>query len=466
MVKMFKVELNKPALSYSVGEKIQFKVFATNDFLKVEQPNMCYELTTDDGKREWGYVSTSPKNPFVVETELSRPGFVHLVCTACDENLAPISDFEVLHAGAGADVEKITYADTLPEDFDKYWDEIKEKISAFTPEIIEKTEIRENIPEDFLAYDVRISTPFDTVGSGCLTIPKNAADESCSIRISFMGYGIAGAAPKCIENTITLIMNAHGIENQNAITRAETMNKYKNLQGYGFNAEENVSPYTTYWRNMHIRNLSALKMTKLMPQWNGKYITASGGSQGAFQATAVAAHGGDVTMLEIDIPWFCNIGAEQNGYLAGWRPKFAEGLRYFDTVANATRVKCPVKISAGLGDYTCPPHSVMALYNVISTEKRITFFQGRTHGHKPLNAESFYLESDSTCGEIKLGKYRHYKGGEYEVIDIAKNSEDLKEVVVYKSLADGDVWARPKEMWNEMVLDNGKPTKRFTYIGE
>ena len=52
MVKMFKVELNKPALSYSVGEKIQFKVFATNDFLKVEQPNMRYELTTDDGKRE------------------------------------------------------------------------------------------------------------------------------------------------------------------------------------------------------------------------------------------------------------------------------------------------------------------------------------------------------------------------------------------------------------------------------
>ena len=51
MVKMFKVELNKPALSYSVGEKIQFKVFATNDFLKVEQPNMRYELTTDDGKK-------------------------------------------------------------------------------------------------------------------------------------------------------------------------------------------------------------------------------------------------------------------------------------------------------------------------------------------------------------------------------------------------------------------------------
>jgi hypothetical protein len=68
--------------------------------------------------------------------------------------------------------------------------------------------------------------------------------------------------------------------------------------------------------------------------------------------------------------------------------------------------------------------------------------------------------------EIKKGKYRHFKGGEYEVIDIAKNSEDLKEVVVYKSLADGDVWARPKEMWNEMVLDNGKPTKRFTYIGK
>ncbi len=67
--------------------------------------------------------------------------------------------------------------------------------------------------------------------------------------------------------------------------------------------------------------------------------------------------------------------------------------------------------------------------------------------------------------EIKLGKYRHFKGNEYEVIAIAKQSETLEEMVVYKALYDGSVWVRPKSMWNETVIRDGQEIKRFTYIG-
>lgn len=68
--------------------------------------------------------------------------------------------------------------------------------------------------------------------------------------------------------------------------------------------------------------------------------------------------------------------------------------------------------------------------------------------------------------EIKLGKYRHFKGNEYEVIAIAKNSETLEETVVYRALyGDGGVWVRPASMWNETVERDGKTYKRFTYIG-
>lgn len=68
--------------------------------------------------------------------------------------------------------------------------------------------------------------------------------------------------------------------------------------------------------------------------------------------------------------------------------------------------------------------------------------------------------------EIKLGKYRHFKGNEYEVIGIAKNSETLEETVVYKALyGDGGLWVRPASMWNETVERDGKAFKRFEYIG-
>ena len=69
--------------------------------------------------------------------------------------------------------------------------------------------------------------------------------------------------------------------------------------------------------------------------------------------------------------------------------------------------------------------------------------------------------------EIKLGRYRHFKGNEYEVLYIAKHSETLEPMVVYKALyGDFGIWVRPASMWNETVERNGLTAKRFEYIGE
>ena len=68
--------------------------------------------------------------------------------------------------------------------------------------------------------------------------------------------------------------------------------------------------------------------------------------------------------------------------------------------------------------------------------------------------------------EIKLGKYRHFKGNEYEVIAIAKHSETTEDMVVYKALyGEGGLWVRPASMWNETVEREGKVFRRFEYIG-
>lgn len=67
---------------------------------------------------------------------------------------------------------------------------------------------------------------------------------------------------------------------------------------------------------------------------------------------------------------------------------------------------------------------------------------------------------------IKLGRYRHFKGKEYEVLGLAKHSETLEEMVVYRALyGNRDIWVRPLSMWEETVERNGVPVKRFTYIG-
>ena len=65
--------------------------------------------------------------------------------------------------------------------------------------------------------------------------------------------------------------------------------------------------------------------------------------------------------------------------------------------------------------------------------------------------------------EIPAGRYRHYKGNEYEVLEIAHHSETLEPMVVYRALyGDREVWVRPAEMWNESIGDG----RRFEKLPE
>lgn len=68
---------------------------------------------------------------------------------------------------------------------------------------------------------------------------------------------------------------------------------------------------------------------------------------------------------------------------------------------------------------------------------------------------------------IKLGRYQHYKGNFYEVIGVAKHSETLEELVVYRTLyGDGGLWVRPLEMFLETVELSGKSIPRFRFDPE
>ena len=69
--------------------------------------------------------------------------------------------------------------------------------------------------------------------------------------------------------------------------------------------------------------------------------------------------------------------------------------------------------------------------------------------------------------ELIPGKYRHFKGKEYELIGVAKHSEDLSPMVVYKALyGDGGLWVRPANMWTEIVDRDGYHGPRFQKIDD
>lgn len=69
--------------------------------------------------------------------------------------------------------------------------------------------------------------------------------------------------------------------------------------------------------------------------------------------------------------------------------------------------------------------------------------------------------------EIQPGRYRHFKGKEYRVLDLARHSETMEWMVVYQALyGEQGIWVRPAAMWTETVERDGQTFQRFTYIGE
>ena len=69
--------------------------------------------------------------------------------------------------------------------------------------------------------------------------------------------------------------------------------------------------------------------------------------------------------------------------------------------------------------------------------------------------------------EFQPGRYRHFKGNEYELLYVARHSETMEEMVVYRALyGEGGIWVRPASMWNEIVERDGKTYRRFIKIDD
>lgn len=76
-------------------------------------------------------------------------------------------------------------------------------------------------------------------------------------------------------------------------------------------------------------------------------------------------------------------------------------------------------------------------------------------------------EHIDTPEQPRPGRYRHYKGNEYQVLGIARHSETEEELVVYRTLyGDRSLWVRPRDMFLESVTVDGEERPRFEWVGE
>lgn len=372
---------DREAALYQPGEPMVFQVQLLEDGKPAGDRKLRWTRTGDDGKTEKGDAVASAAGPLVITTSTDRPGFVRLQVEAVDEAGKPIlgdKQFPVrFDGGAGVEPEKLVQGVPEPADFDAFWkaqiERLKEVPLKFT-----MTEVPSADPA-YVTYDVKIDCAGGRPVSGYLTKPKDAAARSLRANGAYMGYGIASAKPYTAPGTMMLCINAHGIENG----REPEYYKGLGLEKYGFKNDENAKPETSYFNGMILRVLRSLEFLKAQPEWNGKDLIVSGGSQGGFQALSGAALDQDVTKCMVNVPWMCDLGGVNVGRLRGWRPDYADGLGYYDSVNMGSRIACPVTITAGLGDYVCPPSGVAVLYNNLKGAKQLDLVQGMTHQYSP-----------------------------------------------------------------------------------
>lgn len=391
---------NKSALSYKKGEEMIFTFRVDFGKSKPGKWFLAYTRRGDDNKTFRGKVPADTL--LTVKTSLNKIGFVsvdvflvnekgvRVTCLDARKRKRPIAFF----AGAAVQAEKLRDCGE-PKDFDAFWATQKKRLSQvpFAGKVEKKLD--KEYPNGFV-YAVTIPAPGPRPATGYMSIPKNAKAKSLPVHISFIGYGSHRQKPlqNVARGKIFFQLNAHGQKlGQNAAYYKEFFQSIRSGKySYAFDPEENKNPESCFFNGMVMRLLRTLEYLKSLPEWDGKNVIASGGSQGGLQTMWAAALDQDVTVALPSITWCCDLAgtAKAKRIHGRWRIKYVPALDYYDPVFMAKRItKADVTIlRAGLGDYTCPPSGLAISYNNLATpRKTIRWYQGSDHGFVPANAE-------------------------------------------------------------------------------
>jgi len=377
---------DKEPVSYRVNEPIVFNIQAMEDGKPAAGKTLKWRRTGDDGQTADGQGGND--RPITIKTAMNRPGFVRIEVEVCQSDGAAVkgADGKALKFEGGAGVApKLLKSYPEPADFDAFWEKQKARLAA----VPVKAELvaAPSANSRFDVFDVKVDCPGGKPVSGYLSIPKGAKTKTLAARVSFMGYGVDSACPEYRDGELCFAINAHGIENGREPAYYQAL-RVGALDFYAFNNKENAKPETSRFNGMMLRAMRAMEFVESRPEWNGRTLIVSGGSQGGFQALNAAALDRHVTKCEVGKPWCCDLGGVKLNRIRGWRPDWENGLAYYDPVNQARRIRCETDIYAGLGDYVCPPSGLSVLYNNLKTVKSITYAQGSMHGYDLPNPQT------------------------------------------------------------------------------
>jgi len=379
--------------TYKMGENVKFtiSVFENGNLLK--NAKVSYEIGPEKmtpTKRDSSVLATGSIT--VEGGTMKTPGFLRCVAVVKVKG----KEYRNL-ATAGFEPEKIVAAVENPTDFTAFWDQAKTELAKI-PLDARLTLLPERCTGTVNVYHLNLQNFKEgTRLYGILCVPKKEGKYPALLKVPGAGvrpyYGDVKMAEKGI---ITLEIGIHGIP-VTMDTQVYNDLSAGALNGHVSNNLDNRDRY--YYKRVYLGCVRANDFLVSMPQFDGKNLGVTGGSQGGALSIITAALDTRVKWLGAYYPALCDMAGYFQGRAGGWphifdknnphhhTPEKIKTAAYYDVVNFARLVKIPGYYSMGFNDETCPPTSMYAAYNVVAAPKTVDLFLETGHWTYPEEVE-------------------------------------------------------------------------------
>lgn len=286
------------------------------------------------------------------------------------------------HVKVGFSPEQLKPYTQDPADFDTFWQKNIEEARK-TPVSVSSKRVAAYSTDDFDCYLLKLRTDNRHSIYGYLTKPK--ASGKYPVVLCPPGAGIK-TIKEPMRNTyyakngfIRLEMEIHGLNPEMTEEQfKEISTAFSGENGYVENGLDNRDNY--YMKHVYTACVRAIDYLTSLPEWDGRNVFVQGGSQGGALSIVTAALDKRVTACVANHPALSDMaGYAEKGRTGGWphlnrenqmlTPQKIETLRYYDVVNFARRLTCPVYLTWGYNDNTCPPTTSYIVWNLITAPK-------------------------------------------------------------------------------------------------
>jgi cephalosporin-C deacetylase-like acetyl esterase len=391
-----RVSLDRADWKYELNQTARFSIATTLNNSQTAGLSVKYSCGPEQQPAVIEKTVTSTDQPIVIETPgMKEPGFYRCIATVEKDGRT----YRGL-ATAGYRPDQIKPVVTEPADFDKFWNDGKAALAKIPMDA--KTELLPALSTSKVdVYQVS----FQNVGTGIsrvsriygiLCIPKDASKKYPAV-LRVPGAGVrpyTGQVALAETGLITLEIGIHGIPVNLPLEvydqlRAGALNRY---MLYNLNDRDEY-----YYRRVFLGTIRSNDFLTSLPQFDGKNLGVIGGSQGGILSIATAALDSRVKALVASYPAMSDMAGYTANRAGGWPHMFRdvknrtkenlETASYYDTVNFARRLKVPGLYTWGFNDETCPPTSMFAVYNTITSPKSLLLALEMGHASTPEQTE-------------------------------------------------------------------------------